>query len=102
LSHIRTREKIFLLASLEHENFYVDQYGFVDSNLQHYGDINHDHNFWMSHILCLVKTNNRLCINCGAQIYKFIKIFIYFNLWWLWIIDDVWHTHAFGFFQYNN
>jgi hypothetical protein len=45
LSHIRTKEKIFLLAILKHEIFSVDQYGFMDSNLQHYGDINHDHNF---------------------------------------------------------
>jgi hypothetical protein len=42
---LEQKKKIFLLAPLEHEIFYVDQYGFVDSNLQHYGDINHDHNF---------------------------------------------------------
>jgi len=26
--------------------------------------------------------------------YKFIEIFIYFNPWWSWVSDDVWHTHA--------
>jgi hypothetical protein len=38
----------------------------------------------------------------GAQIYKFIKIFVYFNLWWSWVNDDLWHTHALRFLQYNN
>jgi len=78
LSHIGTKEKIFLFAPVNHENFYVDQYGFVDSNLQHYGDINYDHNFKYL-TFCLIETNNKPCINCCAKIYKFIKVFIYFN-----------------------
>jgi hypothetical protein len=50
----------------------------ITSLCQHYEDINHDHNFQMSHILCLIETRIHDVSTC-AQIYKFIEIFIYFN-----------------------
>jgi len=45
------------------------------------------------------RNKNTPCINRCAQIYKFIKIFIYFIPWWPCVNDDVWHKHAFRFFN---
>jgi hypothetical protein len=46
---------------------------------QHYKYINYDHNFQMFHIFMSYKNKNTPWINRCAQIYKFIKVFIYFN-----------------------
>jgi len=61
---------------------------------QQYEDINHDHNLQMSHILYFYRNNNTPCINRCAKIYKFIKVLIYCNPWWLWVKHDTWHTHG--------
>jgi hypothetical protein len=37
---------------------------------QHYEDINHDHNFQMSHILCLIKTRIQ---HASTNVHKFIN-----------------------------
>ncbi len=41
----------------------------MDSNLQHYGDINHDHNFKCL-TFCLIETNNK---PCKIVVQKFIN-----------------------------
>jgi len=54
----------------------------TNSLQQHYQDIDHNHNLRVSCILCILKNKNTI-VKWYTKI-RYIKIFLYLNLWWTW------------------
>jgi hypothetical protein len=41
--------------------------------------------------------NKNIIVKWHTKIYKYLKIFLYFNLWWQWFDDDVQHANVHTF-----